>query len=481
MSELYKLSLIEARDKLQKKEISASELTLSCLKRIEETEPEINACISVLADEAKKEAALLDEKGPQKDQPLWGLPLGLKDNYCLRGTKTTCASKMLQNYQPPLSATVALRLKQAGAIILAKQNLDEFAMGSSTESSFFGPSKNPWNTAKVPGGSSGGSAAAVAAYQVPGAFASDTGGSIRQPASLCGCVGLKPTFGRVSRYGIAAFGSSFDQAGPLARRVADCALLLQSVAGADPKDGTASLKEVPDYLKAAPLDLKGLKLGIPEECWQVALNPEMAAGLNGALKKLTEAGAILVPIKITHLKYAVATYYILASAEASTNLARFDGVRYGFRAEDPKDLNDLYVTSRSLGFGSEVKRRILLGTFALSAGYYDAYFKKAAKVRRLIQNDYLAALGQCDFLLSPITLSPAWDFGSYQNDTLAAYHIDLLTIPANLSGLPALSLPVAKGAESGLPLGLQLIGRPWAESGLFSLGQSLENLFPPLL
>ena len=481
MSELHKLTLTEAAAKLQAREISASELTADCLAQIEKSEPTVNACLTVMADSALAEAKRLDESGPDPQKPLWGLPLGLKDLFCLKGVRCTAASRMLENYVPPYNAHVVDKLKEAGAIFLAKTNLDEFAMGSSTEFSAFGPSYNPWNPKKVPGGSSGGAAASVASYQTPGGLGTDTGGSIRQPAALCGCVGLKPSYGRVSRYGIIPFASSLDQAGPLARRVEDCARLLQVMAGPDERDNTVSLHPVDDYVNNKPLNLKGLKLGLPQELWEAKLDSDVSEVLAAASKTLAQAGAELKPVSIPNLRYSVAAYYILGTAEASTNLARYDGVRFGHRAKDPRDLTELYVASRSEGLGPEVRRRILLGTFALSAGYYDAYYKKAARVRRLIRDDYYRALEGCDFLLSPITSLPAWDLGSFADDPVTSYQLDLMTLPVNMAGLPALSLPAGLGPKSGLPIGIQLVGKAFGERDLLSAGLAFEEAFPPLL
>lgn len=480
MSELHRLTLEEAAQGLKSKKFSAAELTADCLARLKATEPEINACLTVMADEALKEAARLDAAGPDPNRVLWGLPVTLKDVFCTRGVRTTAASKMLENFVPAYEATAVTKLREAGAIILAKTNLDEFAMGSSTEYSAFGPTRNPWNTAKVPGGSSGGAAASVAAYQSPGALGSDTGGSIRQPAALCGCVGLKPTYGRVSRYGIIPYASSLDQAGPLARRVKDCAYLLQAISGPDELDNTASLHPVDDYISARPADLKGLKLALPRELWEARLDSGVSGVLNKALKKLEEAGAEIKTIDLPNLKYSVAAYYILGTGEASTNLARYDGVRFGLRAENPKDLAELMTASRSRGLGPEVKRRILLGTFALSSGYYDAYYKKAAKIRRLMRDDYYRALESCDFILAPSSPIPAWDFGTFTDDPLTAYQLDLLTLPVNMAGLPGLSLPAGLTDER-LPVGLQLVGRPFGEKDLIGAGLAFEELFPPLL
>ncbi len=481
MNALHQLTLTEAAEKLQAREISATELTTACLARIEATEPTVQACLTVMDDLALDRAAQLDREGPDPDRPLWGVPLTLKDLYCTKGVRTTAASRMLNQYVPSYDAEVVTRLQAAGAVMVAKTNLDEFAMGSSTEFSAFGPTRNPWNPDKVPGGSSGGAAASIAAYQTPGALGTDTGGSIRQPASLCGCVGLKPTYGRVSRYGIIAFASSLDQPGPLARRVRDCARLLQVMAGPDERDNAVSTHPVDDYVSAPPAKLRGLKLGLPRELWEARLDPEVGTVVQAAARALESAGAELRPMSLPNLRYSVAAYYILATAEASTNLARFDGVRYGYRAKNPKDLNDLYVASRSEALGPEVRRRILLGTFALSSGYYEAYFKKAARVRRLIRDDYFRALEECDFLCSPITSAPAWDFGSFVDDPLTAYQLDLMTLPVNLAGLPALSLPVGLGPQSHLPVGLQLIGRPFGERDLLGAGLAFEEAFPPLL
>ncbi len=483
MSEFHKLTLVETAAKLQKKEVTATEMVEASLAQIAATEPQINACLSVLGDQARQKAKEMDAKGVDPSQALWGVPLTLKDLFCLKGSPTTAASKILENFVPAYDASVTRKLQEAGAIIVAKTNLDEFGMGSATEFSAFGPTRNPWNQGKVPGGSSGGAAASVASYQTSGAFGTDTGGSIRQPAALCGCVGLKPSYGRISRFGIIAFASSLDQAGPMARRVADCAHLLAATAGADPQDSTSSNRPVEDYVAAtkAPPKLRGLKLGLPKELFDAEFQPEAQKHIEKTLEKLKDAGVELVSVSLPNLSFAVASYYLIASAEASTNLARYDGVRYGRRAENPKDLTDLYRSSRSQFLGPEVKRRIILGTFALSSGYYDAYFRKAAQVRRLIREDYYQALTKCDFLFSPVTTLPAWDLGSFAADPLAAYQLDLMTLPVNLAGLPALSLPVGLGGESNLPFGMQLIGRPFDECGLLGAGQALEELFPPLL
>jgi aspartyl-tRNA(Asn)/glutamyl-tRNA(Gln) amidotransferase subunit A len=386
---------------------------------------------------------------------------------------------MLSSYRPVFEATVTKRLKDAGAVILSKTNLDEFAMGSSTEFSAFGPSRNPWNLERVPGGSSGGAAASVAARQTSGAFGTDTGGSIRQPAALCGIVGLKPTYGRVSRYGIVAYGSSLDQAGPLARSVRDCGRLLAAVAGPDEYDSTVSVHPVDDYINLKKTRAQGLCLGLPKEFWSSSFSPEVAPVLEEAKKALLASGVTLKEISMPNLRFAVAAYYILAAAEASTNLARYDGVRYGRRYRGESNLFELYNFSRSQGLGSEAKRRILLGTFVLSSGYYEAYFRKAAQVRRLILEDFKKAILDCDYILAPVSTIPPWPFGSFDRDPLTLYQMDMMTLPLNLAGWPGLSLPAGLGSD-GLPVGLQLFGPPFSEASLLSAGLLLEEIFPKL-
>ena len=480
MREGWKLDASGCRKALAAKEISAEELARSCLERIEKTEPNVRACLAALEESALEEARALDEKGPDfESKPLWGLPVTIKDVFCLKGAPTTAGSKILQNYHPAFEATVVEKLRAAGAVIVAKTNCDEFAMGSSTEFSAYGSTKNPWNLSRVPGGSSGGAAASVSARQAPVALGTDTGGSIRQPAALCGCVGLKPTYGRVSRYGIVAYGSSLDQAGPLARTVTDCALVLSAIAGGDGKDSTASTRPVGDYLNLPEIDPCALTLGLPKELWDADFSPETAEVLVEARERLEKAGVKLKRVSLPNLRFTVATYYILASAEASTNLARYDGVRYGRRAGGEGDLEELYLASRALGLGPEVKRRILLGTFVLSSGYYDAYFRKAAQVRRLIRDDYLRALSECDLLLAPVSSIPAWPFGSFTSDPLTIYQLDMMTLPLNLAGGPGLSLPAGLGRD-GLPVGWQLMGRPFGEADLLAAGQLLERETPPL-
>ncbi len=483
MNASHASSLVELRDALVRKEITPSAAVEASLARIAATEPAVRACVTVCADEARAAAAAL-EAGPfpaPGEKPLWGVPVTVKDVFCTRWVRTTCASRMLENFVPPYDAETVERLKKAGAVIVAKTNLDEFAMGSGTEFSVFGPSRNPWDTSRVPGGSSGGSAASIAAGQAFGSLGSDTGGSIRQPAALCGCVGIKPTYGRVSRYGVVAYASSFDQVGPLGRTVADCALLLSAIAGFDPKDATCADLPVPDYAAAAARkDLEGLTLGLPAEYWNEGLSPEVRKACLAAVEAARSLGAKVKEVSLPHLSYGVAAYYILASAEASTNLARFDGLRYGLQKGEEDGLLAVYTQTRSLGFGEEVKRRVLLGTYALSAGYYDAYYTKASRVRRLILQDFQKALAECDALLSPACPITAWKPGTYAHDPLTAYKMDILTLGLNLAGLPGLSLPVGLGEDSRMPVGMQIMGRSFDETGILGIGGALEAVLPPL-
>jgi aspartyl-tRNA(Asn)/glutamyl-tRNA(Gln) amidotransferase subunit A len=476
MSFLYEKSLSEIRSQLLAKELTVTEVVEACIKRIEETEPSIQALISVQAEEAREQARAMDAAGPDASKPLWGVPLTVKDLLCTKGTKTTCGSKILENFEPFYDAFAIAKLKEAGAILLGKANMDEFAMGSSTENSAFKATKNPWDLNKVPGGSSGGSAASVTASQVFGTLGTDTGGSIRQPASLCGCVGLKPTYGRVSRRGMVAYGSSLDQIGPMTRSVEDNARILQVIAGHDERDSTSVDVPVDDYLAALNRkDLKGLKVGLPKEFWAEGLDSEVESACRAAVNKLKELGAELVEVELPHSSYAIATYYIIAMAEASSNLARFDGVRYGFRSENTENLLDIYVKSRSEGFGDEVQRRIMLGTYVLSSGYYDAYYKKAAQVRRLIREDYQKALEKCDVLVGPASPVTAWKVGEFTSDPLKMYLLDIYTISLNLAGLPGLSLPVGLGADSKMPVGLQLLGKEFDEATLYGVASLLEK------
>jgi aspartyl-tRNA(Asn)/glutamyl-tRNA(Gln) amidotransferase subunit A len=464
---------------LQKREFKVTELVAACLSRLRQTEPAVEACLAVLGDAALSQADALDKAGPDPNQLLWGLPLTIKDVFLLQGAPTTAGSRELANYHGVFEATVVERLRAQGAVFLAKTNCDEFAMGSTTEFSAFQATHNPWALDRVPGGSSGGAAASVAAGQAPGALGTDTGGSIRQPAGLCGCVGLKPTYGRVSRYGIVAYGSSFDQAGPLARTVADCGRILAAIAGPDERDATVARVPLDDYLSPPPLQPHELVLGLPKQLWPEDLSPPVAETLAAARRELTAAGVRLIEVDLPRLRYAVAAYYILASAEASSNLARYDGARYGFRSPESRDLLELYAQTRRVGLGPEARRRILLGTFVLSSGYYDAYFRKAAQVRRLIAEDIASALEKCHFLLVPVSAIPAWPLGSLLEDPLTLYQMDLMTLPLNLYGGPGLSKPVALGPDN-LPVGIQLWGRPFAEASLLAAGTFLENLWPPL-
>ncbi len=482
MSELSYLSLTKIRDMLRAKEISAQETMQASLDRIAATEPKCNAMVTVLGEQALEQAKKLDSQGPDSAKPLWGVPVAVKDLITLKGVTNTCGSRILHNFKPFYNAFCVDKILDAGSVVVGKTNMDEFAMGSTTESSCHGPTKNPWDLERIPGGSSGGAAAGVAAGQVYASIGTDTGGSIRQPASLCGCVGLKPTYGRISRYGLVAYGSSLDQAGPLTRTVEDAALMLQVMAGHDSKDATCSKVEVPDYL--GPLqqqDLKGVRIGMPKEFFgDTGSHPEVQVALDEALTKAKDLGAELVPVSLPHTAYAVATYYIIAMAEASSNLARFDGVRYGHRAKDPADLIDMYVKSRSEGFGDEVQRRIIIGTYVLSAGYYDAYYRKAAQVRRLIRQDFLDAFESCDVICGPVSPVTAWKLGELIDDPLKMYLMDIFTLPVNLAGLPGLSLPVGLGAQSQMPVGMHLIGKAFKEDRLLSIGHALEQALPQL-
>jgi aspartyl-tRNA(Asn)/glutamyl-tRNA(Gln) amidotransferase subunit A len=483
MRALHSLSLLTARNLLASGEITPTQAVEACLERIAGTEPVLRAILTLCPDEARAEALRLQAAGPPDPvrQPLWGVPLTIKDLLCAKGVRTTCASRFLDNFRPPYDAFVVDRLKKAGAILLAKTNMDEFAMGSSTEFSAFQITRNPWNTDHVPGGSSGGSAASVAARQAYGSLGSDTGGSIRLPAGLCGIVGLKPTYGRVSRYGAIAYASSFDQIGPLARTVDDCALLFSVIAGYDPKDATSADLPPPDLAGLdAKGDLRGVTFGLPAEYWREGLSAEVEESCRKAVDTARDLGAAVKEVSLPRLPYGLAAYYILATAEASSNLARFDGLRYGRRAGSPADLLDTYTSSRSQGFGEEVKRRILLGTYALSSGYYDAYYTKASRIRRLILEDFGAALEHCDALLAPVCPVTAWKIGALIDDPLTSYKMDILTVCLNLAGLPGLCLPAGLGSESRLPVGLQIMGRAFDEVRLLRFGRILEAALPAI-
>ena len=483
MSELYKKSLKQIRDSLAGKEVSVTEAVRACLERIEATNEQINSMLHVelAAEQALRRAEELDREGPQPGKPLWGVPVAVKDCICTKDLPTTCCSRMLANFVPFYDAYVVERLKACGAVIIGKTNMDEFAMGSGTESSFFGQTRNPWNQKLIPGGSSGGSAAAVAAGQCFGALGTDTGGSVRQPASMCGCVGVKPTYGRVSRFGAIGFASSLDQVGLFASNVEDGAILLEAIAGLDERDSTCSARAVEAYSRGLPGELKGIKIGLPKEFWQAeGIAPEVLREAEKAVAAARDLGAELVDVEMPHMPLSVASYYIIAPAEASTNLSKFDGLRYGFRAEGVESLDELYEQSRTQGFGEEVKRRIMLGSYVLSSGYYDAYYKKASQVRRLIQQDYLAALEKCDALLAPISPVTAWEIGKHSSDPLQSYLMDIFTVSLNLAGLPGLAIPAGLGSDSGMPVGVQLLGRAFDEDRLFKISYRLEQAIEPI-
>ncbi len=474
MTELNRLTIAEARDLLRRREISASELTRECLEQIKLVDPKLNAFITVCAREAHEQAAAADLRIAAGDAPaLCGIPLAIKDIYATRGVRTTCASKMLENFVPPYDATVIARLRAAGAVFVGKANLDEFAMGSSTENSAFGPTRNPHNLERVAGGSSGGSAAAVAADQCLGALGTDTGGSIREPASFCGVVGLKPTYSRVSLYGVIAYASSLDQVGPFAKTVRDAAILMNELAGVDPRDSTCAARPVPDYEAALTGDVTGMRVGVPKEYFVDGMNPEVEGAVRGALNAYESLGARIVEISLPHTRYAIAAYYIVATAEASANLARYDGIRYGLRAAADNNI-ELYNRTRARGFGAEVKRRIMLGTFVLSAGYYDAYYLKGQKVRTLIRGDFERAFGECDVIATPVAPTTAFRLGEKMADPLQMYLSDIFTISVNLAGLPGMSVPCGFDRE-GLPIGLQLIGPAFGEEAMLRAADAFER------
>lgn len=477
MSEFYRLSITKLRDLIQSRDASVTEVTQSFLDRIGQCDDKIKAFLTVERESALEQAKQLDRRlasGESTNGLLTGVPLAIKDNIVTRGVTTTCASRILENYIPPYDATVVGKLKESGAILLGKANCDEFAMGSSTENSAFFPTRNPWDLERVPGGSSGGSAAAVAAGEAPGALGSDTGGSIRQPAAFCGTVGLKPTYGRVSRYGLVAFASSLDQIGPVGNSVSDVALLLQAIAGSDPRDSTSSDRPVEDYLSEIDKEVKGLKVGVPREWFGSGLDPQIEQSLTAAIQKLEGLGCSVVEVGMPRTEYAISTYYIIAPAEASSNLARYDGVKYGHRSENRKDLESMFKSTRSEGFGEEVKRRIMIGTYVLSAGYYDAYFLKAGQVRTLLRQDYLEAFKKVDFLVGPTTPSLPFKIGEKRTDPLQMYLMDIYTVTANLAGIPGLSLPCGFSQES-LPIGLQIQAPYFQEARLLNLAHVLER------
>lgn len=473
---LAELTISEANKRLQKGEISVRELLSSVFDYIEKFEPLINAFITTLKEDAEKKGVEIQKRIDNKKNltPLTGIPVSVKDIFCTEGILTTCASRMLSNFIPPYDATVVKRLKEAGAIIIGKTNMDEFAMGSSTENSAFKKTKNPWDLSRVPGGSSGGSAAAVTACMGFGSVGTDTGGSIRQPASFCGVVGLKPTYGRVSRYGMVAFASSLDQGGPFARTVEDCAIILSIIAGHDHMDSTSADIPVPDYLSELKKDIKGLKLGIPKEYFIKGIDSEVESSVKNAISALEKNGAIIEDISLPHTEYGLAVYYIIAPSEASSNLARYDGVKYGYRTDNSNNLMEMYMKTRSEGFGTEVKRRIMLGTYALSSGYYDAYYRKAQQVRRLVKDDFENAFKKVDAIVTPTSPTPAFKFGERTVDPLTMYLSDVFTIPVNLAGLPGISIPCGFNRD-GLPIGLQIIGKPFDEGTILRIANSYEK------
>ncbi len=474
--ELHTLTIAQAHDLLKDKEIPAVELTQAVLNRISALEPRVQAYITVAADQAMQAARRADQVISRGQMaPLTGIPLGIKDVVCTQGIRTTCGSRILENFVPPYDAFVMQRLNAQNAVMVGKLNMDEFAMGSTNEHSAFKITRNPWNTGHIPGGSSGGSAASVAAQMCLGALGSDTGGSIRQPASHCGVVGLKPTYGRVSRFGLVAFASSLDQIGPLTQTVADSAILLQAIAGHDKADSTSVPDTVPDYSVCLKQNIKGLKVGIPKAYFDMAgLDPQVAAAVQGAIQTLKDLGAVTVEISLPHTDYGVAAYYVIAPSEASSNLARYDGVRYGVRDKSQKDLIDMYRSTRSKGFGPEVQRRILLGTYALSAGYYDAYYRKASQIRTLIMADFKTAFEQCDVIASPVAPTPATAIGAHADDPLAMYLSDIYTLSANLAGIPGISVPCGVSKE-GLPIGLQLMAGHFQEEVLLKTAHNFEQ------
>ncbi len=471
---MHQLTLTDISKALAAKQFSARELTTHLLARIEQLDPQLNSFITVSKESALQQADAADElRSSGINAPLLGLPIAHKDLFCTEGVRTSCASKTLDNFIAPYTATVVDKLNKVGCISLGKLNMDEFAMGSSGETSFYGPSKNPWDTQRIPGGSSSGSAVAVAARLVPASTGSDSGGSIRQPAAFTGLTGIKPTYGRISRWGMTAYASSFDQAGFLAHNAEDCAMLLQATAGFDERDSTSAQQPVDDYAAALSLPLQGLRIGLPKEYFSSDLDSRIGDVVNNSIEQLKQLGAIFVDISLPSLPHAVSAYYVIASAEASTNLARFDGVRFGHRCENPQNLEDLYLRSRDEAFGKEVKRRIMIGTYALSTGYYDAYYLKAQKIRRLIKNDFVSAFKDVDLILGPTTPNLPWLIGSKIDDPVAAYLEDIYTVPANLAGIPGLSMPA--GIIDGLPVGVQLLAPYFQEARLLQVAHQFQQ------
>ena len=472
MSDITRLTVHELKDMLDKKEITSEEITKAYIDRINEKEKDVQAFVTLTLDEAKAKSKKIDEDG--RDGEYAGIPIGIKDNLCTKGVKTTCSSKMLENFVSPYNATVVEKINNEGIISLGKLNMDEFAMGSSTENSAFHITKNPWNLSTVPGGSSGGSAAAVAGDLVPWALGSDTGGSIRQPASLCGVVGLKPTYGLVSRYGLVAFASSLDQIGPITKDVTDCSILLNIIAGHDEKDSTSHKIEKIDYTKDLNKDIKGLKIGVPKEFLREGISEEVKNKIYESIEVYKKLGAEVEETSLNVAEYSLAAYYIIACAEASSNLGRFDGIRYGYRAKEFNSLKELYVNSRTEGFGDEVKRRIILGTYVLSSGFYDAYYKKAQKVRTFVKNEFDNAFKKYDVLLTPVSPVTAFNIGSKCNNPLEMYMADICTVSINIAGVPAISIPCGVDKE-GMPIGMQLIGNKFEEAKILNTAYKFEQ------
>ncbi|WP_084242313.1 Asp-tRNA(Asn)/Glu-tRNA(Gln) amidotransferase subunit GatA [Planomicrobium okeanokoites] len=469
----YDKTAAELQEMIHSNEATISEITKQTIERINELDPKVDAFLAMNEEQAMADASEMDKAPMEQRGPLFGLPIGVKDNIMTEGLVTTASSRILEGFNPIYNATVVEKLRAAGMVIVGKLNMDEFAMGSSNENSYYKKTRNPWNLDYVPGGSSGGSTAAVAAGEVPFTLGSDTGGSIRQPAAFCGVVGMKPTYGRVSRFGLIAFASSLDQIGPVTRNVKDNALLLQAIAGHDEKDSTSADVEVPDFAAALTGDINGLRIGVPKEYFAEGVSESAKKAVYDALDVLKEKGATVEEISLPHSKYALATYYLLASSEASSNLSRFDGIRYGYRTNKASSLLDFYMNTRAEGFGDEVKRRIMLGTYALSSGYYDAYYKKAQKVRTLIKKDFDDAFENYDVIIAPTTPTPAFKIGEIIDDPLTMYANDILTIPVNLAGVPAISVPC--GFEGDMPLGLQIIGNYFDEETVYRVADAFEK------
>jgi len=473
--ELYSLTIHELQDKLRAGEVTAADILASVYQRIDQVEDKVHAYITLMKESAQAQAGAADAAIRSGDiRALTGIPIALKDIYCVQGFTTTCGSRILHNFIPPYDATVVEKLRAAGAVFTGKANMDEFAMGSSTETSYFGVTRNPWDLTRIPGGSSGGSAAAVAADECIAALGSDTGGSIRQPAALCGIVGMKPTYGRVSRFGLVAFASSLDQIGPFTKDVEDCAILMNVIAGYDPRESTSVNVEVPDYRSFLSRGIEGLRIGIPKEYFIEGIDPEILASVQQAIGVLEKAGAKCVDISLPHTEYCLAVYYIVAPAEASSNLARYDGVKYGFRSPEGRDLLDMYKQSRSAGFGDEVKRRIIIGTYVLSSGYYDAYYKKASQVRALIRRDFDEAFQKCDIIATPTSPTAAFRIGEKTDDPMQMYLSDIFTISANMAGIPGISIPCGFTGD-GLPIGLQFLSGHFQEGTLIQAAAVYEK------